>query len=282
MDCYACFVGQALDALRLAGVEECVQKSAMEKVLALLQGLELTTTPPEIGRDVHAIIRKVTGVDDPYLSIKTETTGIALGLYPALKEKVAVSSDPIDTAIRLAVAGNILDSGIANHTYDIMETIERALTDDFAIDDRLALRQAFDRADWLLYLGDNTGETVFDRILIETLAMRTVYAVKSGPILNDATLAEARDAGLDGCAELVETGLRAPGCILADTSAAFRELYAAAPLIIAKGQGNYETLSTTSDPRLFHLLQAKCRVIAADLRVPQFGLIVERSLRNLH
>jgi hypothetical protein len=128
----------------------------------------------------------------------------------------------------------------------------------------------------VLYLGDNAGETVFDRVLIEALEPPVLYAVKGGPVLNDATLDDALAAGLETCATIIDNGSRAPGTVLDLCSAEFRGAFDAAPLVIAKGQANYETLSEAG-PRVFCLLQAKCPVIAEDMRVPVGSTIVRRS-----
>jgi uncharacterized protein with ATP-grasp and redox domains len=128
----------------------------------------------------------------------------------------------------------------------------------------------------LLYLADNAGETVFDRVLIECIQVPVVYAVKGGPILNDATVEDARMAEVDRSAELISTGSNAPGTILARCSKRFQRVFAKAALVIAKGQGNYETLSEQGS-KVFFLLQAKCPVIARDLGVPVSGLVLRQG-----
>ncbi|MBN1937396.1 MAG: DUF89 family protein, partial [Anaerolineae bacterium] len=181
-------------------------------------------------------------------------------------------------AIRLSIAGNILDMAVEQHRQDLWGVVERVLAQPFAIDDGPAFRQALGRVKQILYLADNTGETVFDRVLIETLDRPVTYAVKGGPILNDATREDALAAGLDQVAEVVSTGSDAPGTILDRCSASFQTLYRQAELIVAKGQANYETLSERRD-NLFFLLQTKCPVIARDVGVP-VGSIVFKHARN--
>jgi uncharacterized protein with ATP-grasp and redox domains len=175
----------------------------------------------------------------------------------------------------LAIAGNIIDLA-ANSSYDLWATVQRVLDQPFAIDDSEAFRDALASADTLLYLADNAGETVFDRVLIETLERPVLYAVKGGPVLNDATMDDALAAGLDEVADLVSTGSDAPGTVLGTCSAEFRRLYEEAQLIVAKGQANYETLSGEGE-RLFFLLQTKCPVIAQDVGVPQGGVVLKQG-----
>ena len=272
LDCYPCFLRQALDGARHAGADHRQQQRVLSHVLDLLKRVEPSRTPPEIGDEVHGIVRRICGNGDPYRGVKDASTRQALALFPELKARVQEAVHPLDVALRLSIAGNIIDLG-PDHEYDLWDVIERVLSQAFALDDRAALRQALDEADEVLYLADNAGETVFDRILIEALDVPVTYAVKGGPVLNDATLEDARAAGLERAATLVDTGSDAPGTILDRCSPAFRASYDGAELIIAKGQANYETLSGAG-LRVFLLLQTKCPVIARDVGVPVGSIVV--------
>ncbi|MFP4683908.1 MAG: damage-control phosphatase ARMT1 family protein, partial [Ectothiorhodospira sp.] len=209
---------------------------------------------------------------------KREATAAALAMQPRLEAVMQGATDPLQTAVRIAIAGNIIDYGAAE-TFDLDVTLERVLGAPFGIDGMAVLRRALGRVERLLYLADNAGETVFDRILIQALGRPVTYAVKAGPVLNDATLEEAREAGIHEVAEIVDTGCDAMGAPLELCSPAFRERFDAAELIIAKGQANYETLSDADAP-VFFLLQAKCGVIADDLGV-ETGAVVARASSHL-
>jgi len=276
LDCYACFLRQALSAARMVTDDEAAQQSVVTETLALLHAVPAGTTPPEIAFAVHRLVRERLGDGDPYATVKAESTRAALALYPQLKALVAGSADPLDAAVRVAIAGNIIDFGVSDDVPDLWATVERVMATSLAIDDLAELRSALAVADHVLYLGDNAGETVFDRVLIEALEPPVLYAVKGGPVLNDATLHDALAAGLETCATIVESGSRAPGTILGFCSAEFRDTFDSAPLIIAKGQANYETLSEAG-PRVFCLLQAKCPVIADDMPAPVGGAVVKQS-----
>jgi uncharacterized protein with ATP-grasp and redox domains len=275
LDCYPCFLRQALDAARYAGADHELQRGILQQVLDTLRSLDPETTPPEIGDAIHRIVREETGGTDPYARPKQEATEQALALYPRLKGLVEEATDPLATALRLAIAGNIID--LAPHSsYDLWATVERVLDQPFAIDDSQAFRRSLASTDTLLYLADNAGETVFDRVLIETLDKPVIYAVKGGPILNDATREDAIAAGLDQVAEVVSTGSDAPGTVLRLCSSDFRRRYEEARMIAAKGQANYETLSNEGE-RLFFLLQTKCEVIAQDAGVPQASILLKQG-----
>ncbi|MCD4738651.1 MAG: ARMT1-like domain-containing protein [Anaerolineae bacterium] len=278
LDCYPCFLRQALDAARHAQVDEAMQRHVLLQVMEIFPTFDLQTSPPEIGAYIHRLIRLELDNPDPYRGTKERSTAEALALYPRLKKRIASSANRLDTAVRLAIAGNIIDLGVSQ-TYDLWDVVERMLTQEFAIDSRTAFRTALSAARSVLYLADNAGETVFDRLLIETLELPVTYVVKGSPVLNDATLEDARAAGLDQVATLLTNGADIPGTILAKTSAEFQERYAEAELIIAKGQGNYETLSGSCNPKLFYLLQVKCPVIARDLGVQVGAMILKQAER---
>ena len=276
LDCYACFVRQALSAARMAGADDAEQHAVVSETLGLLQTLPSGASPPEIAHAVHRIVRERLGHTDPYREAKDRSTRAALALYPRLTSLVAASPDPWEAAVRVSIVGNIIDLGVNDEVPDLWATVERVMAAPFAVDHLPALRSALAAADYVLFLADNAGETVFDRVLIEELGPPVVYVVKGGPVLNDATREDAIAAGLDGCATIVDNGSDAPGTIPDLCSAEFRDTFARAPLIIAKGQANYETLSEAG-PRVFCLLQVKCPVIGRDLGAPVGSVVVRQS-----
>ena len=275
LDCYPCFLRQALEAARMAGASERQQKAVLDRVLDVLGQIEPSSTPPEIGDQVHRIVRQEMSNSDPYRVAKEASTHQALALYPRLRSLLAEANDPLEVGVRLSIAGNIIDLAVSGE-YDLWDTVERVLAQPFAINDGVALREALSGAGQVLYLADNAGETVFDRLLIEVLDVPVIYAVKGGPILNDATREDALAAGVDRVAEVTSTGSDAPGTILDRCSEEFRRLYDEAELIIAKGQANYETLSEEST-KVFFLLQTKCPVIARDVGVPVGSIVLKQG-----
>jgi damage-control phosphatase, subfamily I len=276
-DCYPCFLRQALTAARLSGATETQLYPILQRTLSLLQNLPSGANPPEIGYQVHQVVREMVGTKDPYDEIKKISTQQAMALYPKLKAMVHESEDPLALAIRLSIAGNIIDFGISDQIADLWETVERVILQPYAIDDNTALMAYLKTADHVLYLADNAGETVFDRVLIELLHIPVIYAVKSSPFVNDAIMPDALAAGLDTCTTLISTGAQAAGTVLPLCSEAFREQFENAPIIIAKGQANYETLSDAG-AKVFCLLQVKCPVIGLDLDVPVGSIVVRQSI----
>ncbi len=275
LDCFPCFVDQALRCGRWVTKDETILKQLINEVGMMLKDIPLTNTPPETGEVIFKRVREISGVDDPLAEKKKRSTQEVLKIYPQFKQMVTSSDDPLMTAIRLAIAGNVIDFGISDD-YDIEKEIQETLSKEFEICDIKAFRSALERAQNILYIGDNAGESVFDRLLIETMGKPTVFIVREEPVLNDVIFDDAVAAGLDKVANIYSSGSTAPGTILESCSREFRELFGDADLIIAKGQGNYEGLSTEKRP-IYFLLKAKCPVIARDIGVETGAIVLKRN-----
>jgi uncharacterized protein with ATP-grasp and redox domains len=278
LDCYPCFLRQALEAARMNGANEAEQRAVLGQVLRILETVDLAATPPEIAYQVHGVVRGALQVGDPYRALKAASTHQALALYAHLKTLVESATDPLEVAVRLAIVGNLIDYGPPGAPADaaaLQAAVATALQRPLAINHLEAFRNRLADAEQVLYLADNAGETVFDRVLIETLARPTTYVVKGGPVLNDALFEDALTAGLDGVARIINNGSDAPGTILDQCSAVLRAEFDAASLILAKGQANYETLSDCRR-EVFFLLQVKCPVIAQHVGVPVGSMVIQQ------
>jgi len=223
------------------------------------------------------------GHDDPFAVQKRLYNRLALRMYPRLKATVVAAQDRLEAAVKIAVAGNVIDLGIlgnlSGHDVDVEGTVAEVFGQGLAINDLSALRAALQSAHGVLYLGDNAGEIVFDKVLVEEIAAtgaEVVFAVKEKPILNDATAEDAQAVGMDDIARVISTGSGEIGVPLAACSAAFRREFAAADLIISKGQGNFESLDDVPAP-IFFMLKAKCEVTAAALGVAIGEMVLLRS-----
>ena len=279
LDCIPCFVRQALDSARLATNDERIHEQVVREVLRLAADLDMSQSPPAIGQQIHRLIRKLINNNDPYRELKQRFNRLALRLCVELEERVRTSEDPLETALRLAIAGNIIDLGVKTSIKesDIERIIKDCLTADFDNQQIEEFRNAISQTGKILYLADNAGEIVFDRLLIEQMpAEKVTVVVKGAPIINDATIEDAEFAGLTEMVEVIDNGSDVPGTILETCSQTFRERFEDADLIIAKGQGNYETLSD-ADKDIFFILKAKCPVIAGDLGCEVGEMILQRS-----
>jgi len=231
-------------------------------------------TTPEIQRELSLRFNSIAGVADPFAEEKAESNRLALELYAEWKPKVTASAHPFELALRLSIAGNIMDYG-ANNSFDIQQTIGFVNSADFAIDHTGLLEQSIRRAKRILYLGDNAGEIVFDKLFLETIGHPDVtFVVRGGIALNDATMQDAESIGMNSVARVISNGFDAPSTVLAECSPEFLTAYHSADLIISKGQGNLEGLINENDPRIFFLLMVKCDLMAEHLGVKKGSFVV--------
>jgi uncharacterized protein with ATP-grasp and redox domains len=269
LDCVPCFLRQALEASRMATKDENVQRKVIDSVMGRLPMLSFNVSPPEIAQVVHGLVKEITGESDPYREIKKKHNQTLLKLYSPLKEIVSNSQDRLLTATKMAIAGNVIDLGVQNEVKDLENTIYRLLSSDLVIDNHTDFKEALTNSHLIIYLGDNAGEIVLDKILIEELKsmmdIEIVFIVRGEPIINDATMEDAKLVGMSDLTRVISNGSDAPATILSQCSSEVLELFSKADMIISKGQGNYESLS--EEDRVFFLLKAKCPVVARELGV---------------
>jgi hypothetical protein len=285
--CHPCVERQVLRVLDVALAQpdapalDPKQRKAMERELVeqtrewlAVQPLDLS--PAELSFGPIKMVYAKTGVFDPYRELKDRSNQEALALLPELRTWIRESSNPLETAAHMAVAGNIIDLGI-HKDYDIHESIRRILDEGFVIDDMarfvsdLKDREASGETPEVLYICDNAGEIAFDRLFIETLIAqfprtRFTATVNSGPVLNDALMEDAEAVGLVEIVPVIENGYDLLGTVLPECSPEFREAFDRADWVISKGQANFETLDGVSDKVLF-LLKAKCEPIAGHVGI---------------
>lgn len=275
-DCIPCAIGSLITLFKKGLVTTQKQEPTMRALLDYLSKIDYNQSPPKLGREMHRIIRQVLQNPDPYYDIKQQFNRLMLDYYPDLKKLVNEADNPFQMALRLAIAGNIIDYG-PNHLFDINQTLERAKSIVLAIDDSESLRQSISQAKMLLYLGDNAGEIVMDRIFLETIQHPNVYfAVRGAPIINDALMEDAELVGIDKLARVITNGDDAPGTILESSSAEFKRIFERSDLIISKGQGNYEGLNSV-DRNIFFILMTKCDHVANHLGVKKGDFVVKQG-----
>jgi len=273
LDCIPCFMQQALRAGRIATSDENKLKQILDKTGEMVKTISMHDTPAETGMMVYQIVKEVTGVYDPYKDIKQQHILETKSIYPKLEKLVANSDDRLLIAIKIAIAGNIIDLGV-NKAFDIVTDVKNILKQDFAILDYLAFKKQLEKSKDILYIGDNVGESVFDKILIKELKKPVKYAVRSIPIINDVTREDAIASGLDEVAELIDSGCESPGIILDQSTPGFLKLFDKSDLIISKGQGNFEGLSECNR-QVFFLLKAKCPIISNHLGIEEGSIILK-------
>jgi uncharacterized protein with ATP-grasp and redox domains len=266
LDCLVCFIRQAGSTGKLATDDSILQRRIIEAAGNFLAAVDPERSPPENAVSLYTKIAEILQVKDPFARVKQEGNSFALGIRNDLAARIDGAADPLRAAIRVAIGGNIIDYA-AQHVFDVEETMNTCLTREFILDDYPALQAAMDAAGpepELLYLCDNCGEIVFDGLLIRRLqkqGCRVTAAVREFPIINDATMQDARFTGLDRVCPVITNGTGCPGTPLADCSEEFIRHFKAADIIISKGMGNYETLSEEKAP-IFFLFTVKCSQVA--------------------
>ncbi len=277
LDCFPCFLRQSIIALRLGTKDESLRETILKSTLDYIQNTDISKPPAYTTTFIHKKIRQMLGID-PFKDIKSEYNQIALRLYPSLKTTIEKSPDPLWTSTRLAIAGNVIDFGIFT-SVDIEGALRKALNNQLAVDDYSSFKNAISIADKILYLTDNAGEIVFDRLLIETLIQlgKEVKAVvKGSPVINDSTMDDAEESGLTEVCDVIDNGSEAVGTILEWTSSVFQKIFNDAQLVISKGQGNFETL-IGAEKKIFFLFQSKCDVVSKELGLSTGSMLLKKS-----
>ena len=264
--CLPCFFGQISRSLGYAGVNGDRGRAIGRNAAQVIENASLNEVPARTTTLIHRMLREETGVD-PYKQVKAKYNRIALDLLPALRRLAAGAQDRLEGGVRIAIAGNVIDFGI----YDDVD-LDRSLEESFRLplskDAFSDFSHAVRIARRIVYLCDNAGEIVYDRVLLEILRAMgkdVIAVVKGSPVINDATLDDAYAAGLHECSTLIDNGNDGIGTLLEACSQQFLEAYRSADLIISKGQANFETLVSEKDERIFFLFKVKCPVVAAFL-----------------
>jgi len=287
LDCIPCFYRQALDTARIAGADKIIQKKIIDELSKLIPVFSLEASPPEMGRIIYALVREIIGVKDPFKEIKESSNKIALSLYPELKQEINNSEDRLLAAAKLSIAGNVIDYGVKN-SLNLEEETSKIFNKNFKINNKnnttvfryQEFKEILSKVNHIIYLADNAGEVVFDRLLIEELTEKlgkqVIYVVRDKPIINDALIEDAIFCEINRVAKITSSGSDAPGTIMKYCSLEFIELYQNAELIISKGQGNYESLSE-EDKSIFFLFKAKCPVIAKDIGCEVGAMVLKNN-----
>lgn len=280
-DCIPCFIRQAAESIAMAAGDDQQSEGLLRRLLHEIAETDWNVMPVSIAQRIQRLIREETGQTDPYRSLKDRMNRTALDLLPALTATLQQSRDPREAATRLAIAGNLLDAGSKTRLdIDMLEQRLDSIWDAPLDGDVMELFQAADAAHCILYLADNAGEIVFDRLLIEALpAEKITVAVRGMPVINDATLDDAEIAGIPEVAPVFGNGSDAPGTLVEECSDEFKYWFNRADMIIAKGQGNYETLADI-DRNIYFLLTVKCPIIGAEVNAPVGAMIIKNRKRQ--
>ena len=286
-ECVACIIEQVKTVTTMLGIDQREKDAAMRDALDRLDKANYDGCTPESMGDLWQVLLSHVGDPDPYAELKTLSNREAQKMIPATREKIARSSDPLSVALKYSIAGNLIDYGLKEQ---LPLEEQNALIDvvahtSFSADDSAALRNALREAKTLLYLGDNAGEIVFDKLLIETIhelfpQLSISFVVKGAPVLNDVTLREANEIDMQAVARVLDNGDNSPGTVLPRTSEAFQREFAAADVVLSKGQGNFESLNEEMKENLFFLFTAKCDSVCAEAGVPKRSIVCMKHRKH--
>jgi len=278
-ECGPCFLRQAREAMDLSTNDEKLKMEIMEEIFKFLSNnFKENTNSNSTGSAMHKQMREKTGCKDPYYKEKIQGNEIALKYLPEVK-KILKKDNSLENYVKIAIIGNILDFGAFTLDDDIESIIKESLKKDLTIKHIEEFENSLKTQDKVLYLVDNTGEIVFDKLLLAKIKeynLDITIAVKSQPVLNDACMSEALDAGLDEYGTLVEIGCATVGYVDSEISEEFREIFNNHKFIISKGMGNYEGLTeiNLTNKDIYFLLCAKCNTISKDIGVKLHDMLL--------
>ncbi|MGE5582531.1 MAG: damage-control phosphatase ARMT1 family protein [Bacillota bacterium] len=278
-ECFICSLKQVLSTSSKVTTDTRLQLQVLKTAMSYLASQGPDLTPAELASDLFHLTCRELKTPEPFRPEMDFYNQQGLSLYPRMQTIIGSSPEPIFTAILIAVAGNLIDLGIINDIR-IEETITAVLKEGLKLNDYPLLRQDLERAKTLLYILDNAGEIVFDRLLLEEIqkaypGVAFQIAVKNGPASNDALRTDALEAGLDKLGAIIDTGSASLGIPESRCSKDFWESYQKADIVIAKGHANYETIFKRSRP-VYAILRVKCPVVAADLGVAEGDSVLKK------
>ena len=265
--------------------------SAQKKLMEFLTNVDINkTSAPIVGQFAYNLVAEMLGLEDPYQHLKDEYNQLALELYDEVKAIVDSAKDPLFEAIAVAALGNTIDFA-AQHQIDLIGDIKNFSLQSFKINDYNEFKKSLEiinrNEGQLLILADNTGEIVFDKLLVETIKklypdLEIIVAVRSKPIINDATLKDAEFIGLTNIVKVIES-CPVPGIDLPSATEEFKKYFHEKNgIILSKGQGNFETIFGMEIPNkeLFYLLKAKCVLMERIFKAKIGDLIFKKKTAN--
>jgi len=280
-ECVKCIVGQIEKATKLLELDENLSKQIMDEVNKRSKNFSFKDTPPFVAKDVYEYLAKKTNLPDPLETLKQKSIQKALTFIPYVEDKIENSEDKLLTAIKTAVAGNVIDFATTKE-FCLDEEINTIFETNFAINDYEIFKEELEKHQTLIILADNAGENVFDMVLIKTLKtlypnIDITYATRGKAIINDITTKEALQIGLDKYCKVVSSGVDTPGLEKKQADKEFLEEFEKTPLVLSKGMGNFECLESYNDKKIFFLFKVKCEVVANQVSQKLGDIVLKRG-----
>lgn len=279
--CVECITGQIQKATKLLKLNNNLSDEIMQEVNKKATNFDFSRTPPYVAKEVYELLANKTGLKDPLEQLKQESIKNATSYLPIIKKQLQRSDDKLYTAIKSAVAGNVIDFAVTKE-FSLEDEIKTVFHTPFSINHYKIFKEELEKHNELLILSDNAGENVFDKELIKVLnllypKLQITYATRGKPIINDITTKEAIQVGIHKHCKVISTGVDTPGMEKSQASKEFLQIFENAPLILAKGMGNFECLESYNDNRIFFLFKVKCEVVANKVSRNLSELILKRG-----
>ena len=275
MECLDCHVQQMKSAMNMVQMDDDARYSLFQQLLLEIGGADREMTPPAMAQKLYDIVSESTGSTDLFNDIKKKSNETALSVLNEVRSMVDTADEPVKEALQLAASGNIIDYGARRGVTrdEILQSVQHALDGDVEEQFYREFMEAAEKSSSILYVGDNSGEIVFDRVLVEHLPVKKVkFAVRGKPIINDATRVDAATAGIEQLVAVIDTGDNTPGINMERSSSEFIDAFSNADMIILKGQGNLETMYNEDltayvkpGTKLFFILKVKCTYVSQSL-----------------
>jgi len=284
LSCIPCLLKQGIKIAEFLDIDDLKSEEMMREILDSLKKENYKNSPPHLAKSVYSIIYKFAGTNDPYKEIKKYYNNEILKIEKDLKKIIDNAPNKFNAALKLAITGNIIDFGTEYSITKefVLSKFEEVHEKKLKIDDSIKMYKKLKDAKTLLYLGDNCGEIVTDKIFIEHLKnifpnLDITFGVRGTPIINDITLEDAKMVKMEEVATVLDNGDGAPGTVIENVSDNFKQIFYNSDIVIAKGQGNYETLSGIDRKDVYMLFMAKCDVVAKKIGVEPMSLICMKN-----
>lgn len=280
--CLPCVVNQAIKVADMVGMKE--KGNLLRRVFSYLSKVDYNAiTSPELIGEIFSIIKEETGNQDPYKETRQKYNKMFLERLPVYEKEIEQSKNPFEEAVKYAIIGNVIDFNPIHELtiLDVERHFKRLKGENLEINDAAFLQKELETAKTILYLGDNCGEICLDKILLKKIKamnpkVQIFFATRGAAVVNDSIEEDAYLVGIDEVATVVSNGDSSLGTVLSRTSKEFLQIYEKADVVIAKGQANYECLSTEKK-NIYFLLMTKCQAIAKDIGAPEMKMILKRS-----
>ncbi|NWF66268.1 MAG: DUF89 family protein [Campylobacterales bacterium] len=268
-ECILCILNQTLNVCKTLNIDEDKTKEVLDEIASFVKEMKFDQTPPYVASFVYQKISKILNIEDLYSTQKELAIIKAKTLFEYTKDIVQNANDKLLFAIKASIAGNVLDLATPTN-FCLDEEISKIFSNNFEIDNHEELKNDILIAKKIVYLADNAGENIFDNILLKTIksinpTCKIFYATRSKPIINDITYHEALKCGHEEFAEVVDSGVDSPGFIFEKSTDKFLKLFEDCDFVISKGMGNFETLESYKDKKIYFLFKVKCNIVATHI-----------------